>query len=226
MLDVFKARLKAKTKAAGVNLSQKRIDAFADRLHKKNPDTKEEADHDKLIEELDELVQFKDVAKEDDRVRTLEARSKTQDTPDDTEEDQDDSEPAKGSKKTTKKKEDEVPAWAKTMMDEFKTLKTEKTQSTIREKLSAKLKGTDGKTKVPEKFYSKRALPEKEEDLDQFIEEVENDWKELQQESNNTLLSGSSAPAGGAGVKATGKEEDAIKQWAQAKAPATEQAKK
>jgi ribosomal protein L12E/L44/L45/RPP1/RPP2 len=50
MLDVFKAQLKAKTKAAGVNLSQKRIDAYADRLHKKNPDVKEVAEHDTLID--------------------------------------------------------------------------------------------------------------------------------------------------------------------------------
>jgi hypothetical protein len=76
MLDVFKARLKAKTKAAGVNLSQKRIDAFADRLHKKNPAITEEADHDTAIDELDEVVSFKDIAKDDDRLRTLEAKSK------------------------------------------------------------------------------------------------------------------------------------------------------
>jgi hypothetical protein len=34
MIDTYKARLKAKSTAAGANLSQKRIDALADRLQK------------------------------------------------------------------------------------------------------------------------------------------------------------------------------------------------
>jgi hypothetical protein len=50
-----------------MNLSQKMIDAFAARLDKKNPNITDEAEHDTLIDELNELVSFSDISKEDDR---------------------------------------------------------------------------------------------------------------------------------------------------------------
>jgi hypothetical protein len=201
MLDVFKARLKAKTKAAGVNLSQKRIDAFADRLHKKNPDTKEETDHDKLIDELDELVAFADVAKEDDRVRTLEAKTKTQSSKstDDDDDDQDDD-----PKSNDQGKRDRTPKWARELMEDLKTLKQEKAQTSIRGKIAEKLKD-----KVPEKFYSKRAIPEKDEDLEAFVADVEKDWTDLKQENNNLGLAGTSSPAGSTGSTGKAGEVDA-----------------
>lgn len=201
-LDTFKARLKAKTKAAGVNLSQKRIDAFADRLHKKNPDVTDDAAHDALIDALDELVAFADVAKEDDRVRTLETKASKQkdgDNPDD------DPDKNKGKDKPAG---DDVPAWAKSLMDEVKSLRADKQQSSIKSKLAEKLKD-----KVPEKFYSKRALPDKEEDLDAFVAEVETDWSELKQENNNLGLGATSVPGGTAGPKTDNVDAD-IEAWA------------
>jgi hypothetical protein len=215
MLDVFKARLKAKTKASGVNLSQKRIDAYADRLHKKFPTVTEEADHDKHIDDLNDVVLFADVAKEDDRIRTLEARNRQQD-PQDEPDDQDEPVNNPAGKRKPSKKDDDVPAWAKTMMDELKTLKTEKVQSTIKTQLAEKLKGKN----IPEKFYNKWTLPEKEEDLDQFATDVETQWTELKQEGNNLGITGSSAPVGGIGGGNKGGEEAAIDAWAQKSKPA------
>ena len=78
MLDTFKARLRAKAKAWGVNLSTKRIDALADRLHKKNPDLTDEADHDSRIDDLNEITPLEDMAKQDDRIRSLETKAKAQ----------------------------------------------------------------------------------------------------------------------------------------------------
>ncbi|MEO6610739.1 MAG: hypothetical protein ABIT05_01360 [Chitinophagaceae bacterium] len=191
MLDTFKARLKAKTKAAGVNLSTKRIDAYADRLHKKNPDTKEESEHDTLIDELDELVSFSEIAKQDDQVRTLEAKVKAQPAkppvPDDDDEEEEDDDAAddKGEKKTKKpegketKPKDRTPKWALNLMAQVESLKAEKTQANIKTKLAEKLKGEDGAQKVPEKFYSKWTLPEKEDDLDDFVAEIEASWADV-----------------------------------------------
>ncbi|MBC7948663.1 MAG: hypothetical protein H7Y42_12320 [Chitinophagaceae bacterium] len=194
MIDIFKARLKAKTKAAGVNLSQKRIDAYADRLHKKNPDVKEEAEHDTLIDALDELVIFKEVAKEDDQLRTLEAKvkaippapeKKDDDADDDDDDIDDDSQGDKDKKDTAKDKKSKArtPKWAQELRDEIRSLKSEKSQSTIRTKISEKLKDDEGNPKVPERFYSKRPLPEKEEDIDTWVEEVSTDWTELTKDS-------------------------------------------
>jgi hypothetical protein len=58
-LETFKAQLKAKY--SGLNLSQKRIDEISARLHKKNPDLTEEANHDTRLDDLNELMPFADI---------------------------------------------------------------------------------------------------------------------------------------------------------------------
>lgn len=194
MLDTFKARLKAKTKAAGVNLSTKRIDAYADRLHKKNPDVTDEAEHDTLIDGLDELVSFADIAKQDDQVRTLEAKvkskqpaapPKSEDNDDEEEEETEDNDDESGKPKAKKqetkapKKKERVPAYVKDLMDKINSLVAEKAQSTIDSRIAALNKGEDGKPKVHEKFLSKRVKPEKLEDVQAWFEEAETDWQEI-----------------------------------------------
>lgn len=192
MLDTFKARLKAKTKAAGVNLSQKRIDAYADRLHKKNPDVKEEAEHDTLIDALDELVSFADTAKQDDQFRTNEAKikeltakkpdPKTDEDSDDEEDEEEDDETPKGKKKAKQEKDKSagrMPKWAKALLDEVHGLKAEKSKATIKTMIAAKLKGDDETPKIPEDFYDEWTLPEKEEDIEGFVARVEAKWTKV-----------------------------------------------
>ncbi len=192
MLDTFKARLKAKTKASGVNLSQKRIDAYADRLHKKNPDVKEDSEHDTLIDALDELVVFADVAKEDDQARTKDAQIKklSEKKPDsekeneetEEEEDEEEDETPKGKKKSKQEKEKpsgRMPKWFKEYADKVDLLVGEKSEATIKSRIADKLKGEDGNAKVPERFWIKRPLPKKDEELEAFITEVEEDWAEI-----------------------------------------------
>jgi hypothetical protein len=123
MLDTFKARLKAKAKAAGANLSQKRIDAIADRLHKKFPDLTEEADHEAKLEDYYDDDTLKDIAKDDDKLRTIEAiKPKPQPQP------SNDNNPQP-------QPQEEMPAWAKDLLTEVKTLKQEKQQQSIQQKL-------------------------------------------------------------------------------------------
>jgi hypothetical protein len=224
MLDTFKARLKAKTKAAGVNLSKERINAIADRLHKKNPAVTEDSEHDTLIDDLDELISFKDIAKQDDKVRTLEARKPATD-PDDVEDDEPTETENQQTKKPGKKKpspNDELTTLVKSLAETVNKLTTEKVQSSIRSKVDEKLKDA-----VPAKFYSKRPLPEKEEDLEDYIAEIESDWKELKQDGNNSGLAGVSTPAGATSTaKATGKEDSVIDSWASSKAPVQDTTKK
>lgn len=190
MLDTFKARLKAKAKALGVNLSQKRIDAFADRLHKKNPDLTEEADHDAKIEELHDLTPLDEIARQDDKLRTFEKKDK-ETKKSDSDEDTDGNEGDKGKGKAN----DDTPAWAKALMQEVQTLKAEKVQQTIQQKVSSheKIKG------IPAQFLKGKALPQKEEDIDAFAEEVANDYTAFKQELTNQGFAQTSKPVGSAG---------------------------
>lgn len=230
-LEKFKARLTAKTKAAGVNLSKKRIDAYADRLHKKNPDVKDEdAEHDTLIDALDELVVFADVAKEDDQARTQEAKIKKlsekkpdpkkedDESDDEGEEDDDADDPkTKGKKKPDEKKTGRMPAWAKLLVDEVQSLKAEKSKAAIQKLIAEKLKGEDGNPKVPGKFYAKWALPEKEEEIDDFVAQVEADWAEINPgategtpEQKPTVNGHKPSRSSGKGEKVSDKDLDAI----------------
>jgi hypothetical protein len=219
MLDTFKLRLKAKLKTLGVNnLSQKRIDAIADRLHKKFPDITEETDHDTRIDEFHELQPLDEIAKTDDQIRTLEAKAKPKPKEnakpaDETPDDQD-----------TPEKGDETPGWAKKMFEKIEKLEKEKTQSSMQTTIAGKLKD-----KVPATYYAKRALPEKDEDLDAWITEVETDYTAFKQELVNQGFVNTGKPAGGGEtgvVKTTGKEDADIDAWASKGKPAAKEAVK
>lgn len=67
-----------KEKFSGVNLSNARLDAIADKLAPKITD---ETTIDAKLDELNEILPFADIAKQDDRVRTLEANQKKPEPP-------------------------------------------------------------------------------------------------------------------------------------------------
>ena len=67
------ARLKALFPKA--NLSQKRLDAYADKLAKKPADDADDATIDAIINDYNEVIDFVGVAVEDDRIRTLESKA-------------------------------------------------------------------------------------------------------------------------------------------------------
>lgn len=195
MKDKIIAQLKAKLKTLGVtNLSNARLNAIADKLATKITD---ENEIDAKLDELNDVMPFSDIAKQDDRLRTLEAKSKEKPAPpaDSDDDDNDDDEDGDKSKKKDKDKpdRDRTPAWAKKLMEEVSSLKAEKHQTSVQQKLAEKLKG-----KVPEKFYAKRALPEKLEDLDDFVAEIETDYTEFKQGLVNDGLI-TDPPVGGTG---------------------------
>lgn len=67
------ARLKALFPKA--NLSQKRLDALADKLAIKPADDADDAAIDVVINDFNSILSIEDIAREDDRVRTLEAKA-------------------------------------------------------------------------------------------------------------------------------------------------------
>jgi len=105
-------RLRAKFQ--GVNLSTARVESIANKLDVK---ITEETEIDAKLDELNEYFPFADMAKEDDRLRTLEVKAKEkEDKPTDEE------------KKTEQPKEDEekVPSWAKAILDKVEKLEGDK----------------------------------------------------------------------------------------------------
>jgi hypothetical protein len=67
------ARLKALFPKA--NLSQKRLDALADKLAIKPADDADDSAIDVVINDFNSILSIEDIAREDDRVRTLEAKA-------------------------------------------------------------------------------------------------------------------------------------------------------
>jgi hypothetical protein len=170
MKEKIKEQLKAKLKAAGVNLSNKRMDAIADRLSTKI--TKEE-EIDAKLDELNELSPFAEMAKFDDYERAKEAKEKEDKKKKDAEDaaaaaakDKEEEKPAD----SAKAKDDEMPAWFKPYAEDLQSIKKEKTQTTLREKLAQQMKEKN----IPMVFAKGRTL-EKEEDIEALVTELEAD---------------------------------------------------
>ena len=105
------ARLKALFPKA--NLSQKRLDAIADKLATKPADDADDAAIDAVINDFNSILSYEEIAREDDRVRTLEQKANPPapaPTPSPT------PEPPKG---------DDIPSWAQAILDSNKKLEGE-----------------------------------------------------------------------------------------------------
>ncbi|EJL66304.1 hypothetical protein [Flavobacterium sp. CF136] len=99
------------------NLSQQRLDAIADKLAKKPADDADDTAIDAVINDFNDVLSIEEIAKGDDRTRTLEAEKKK-------------SEELAAKKKPSKEEEEEevieidkdIPAWAKAILESNKKL--------------------------------------------------------------------------------------------------------
>lgn len=209
------ARIKEKYK--GINLSAKRIDAIAAKLEAKITN---EDEIDAALDNVNDITPFADMARDDDRMRDLENKAKKPGAKKPETSPDDDNDETEGS---AKKPADEVPEWAKGLISTVNSLATGRTQETMRSKLEKQL------TDIPKSFYQRWALPEKEEDLEAFIEDVRTEYSEFKQEANNTDLSGMPKPGTGTATTPTAadkkKAEDDIKAYAALNTPKPEAAK-
>jgi len=210
MLDTIKVRLKAYLKAAGITLSNARIDAIAAKLSKKFPDLKEETDIDEKLKDLDEVQSFKEIQQFDDYQRGKAAKEKKDKedaekkakeqsgTGDD--DDDDDNDDDEGEKPAAKKTKDRTPKWAKGLIesnkllaDKLAAIEKEKSEKTIKEKISAHEKLKD----IPADFYDEWRLPEKDEEIDAFADKVETKYSVFKQVENNDKASKATKPISG-----------------------------
>ncbi len=193
MKEKIKARLKVKY--PGVNLSNKRLDAIADKIEKKVATDADDAAIDTALDTMNDYHSFADIAKDDDRMRTLEAaKPKDEPKPDPAKPDQ--AKPA-----------DDMPEWAKALVEQNKQMaatlqgfQTEKQQKSIAEKV----KGHEKLKDIKPSFYQNWTLPAKDEEVDAFVDKVVADHTAFVQENNFTQAQGFPIPpksSGGAGAK-------------------------
>jgi hypothetical protein len=183
MKEKIIAAIKAKFPA--INLSKKRLEAIAAKIETKVID--DETKIDAAIDAFNDFNPIADIAKTDDTIRNLEAKAKAP---------------------TPKKDElpeppappvitDDTPEWAKAMIEQNKilaqglsALQGEKIAGTIRQKATDKLTG------IPASYWGKRVLPDKEEDLEAFITDVQTDYEGFKKELTDQGLSVLPAPKG------------------------------
>lgn len=199
--EVIKARLKALFPKA--NLSQKRLDAYAAKLAPKPADDADDEAVDAIINDYNEIIDFEAVAKEDDRVRTLEAdKKKAEDAA---------AKKGKGAKKEEEEEEEEVkvdddaPAYVKAMfakldkvtseLDSIKTgnvMQTKKQTATQLFDKSEILKGLKDTLKPK---WIERIDVNSETPIEDQIKELETEYSELVQLSADS--NSYAGPAGG-----------------------------
>lgn len=194
-MDIKKAiRALLQSKFGGVQLSDARVEQLAKRLEGK---VETEEDLETRLVVLDEALPFADIAKEDDRIRSLEAAAKAKKPvakkPVEREEEEEDD------------PDDEMPAWAKALIDGNKALqdtvqalKGEKVVSDRRSAILAKLKGADEAyaNKVVRDFG--RMSFADDEAFEEYLGDVENDFTEHAQSQAESKL-GNDAPYLGSG---------------------------
>lgn len=216
MLETFKAQLKAKAKTLGVtNLQNKRIDAYAATLEKQNPNLVTDDDHAEKVNAFLEIVDIKEIAAYDDYKATKKKDGK--DDKKDTKENTDDGKTSgtETSKETTQGGE-EVPAWAKQILESNKTL-SEKLEKLEKEKTTLSIldsiKGHEKMKDIPYEFYEDYVKPEKPEDVEAFVEKVSTKFGTFKQVDKNNKAASQTKPVSSATDtkgKADEKEVDAI----------------
>ena len=192
------ARLKALFPKA--NLSQKRLDALADKLASKPADDADDAAIDEVINDFNSILSIEDIAREDDRLRTLEAKQKenpptppappTPTTPPNPE-------PPKG---------DDMPAWAKAILDsnkklegELEAIKTGKIIETKKQTASELFAKSEVLNRIPEAIrqnWVNRIDVNSETSFEDQIKSLEEEYSTLVQVSAD---SGRYAPPAGGG---------------------------
>lgn len=194
--EQIKARLKVKYPKA--NLSQKRLDAIAAKLALKPEDGADDEAIDAVLEAANDIVSFEEIARDDDRMRTLEKNQKT-DTPTPAPTPS----PAPAPAPTPEPGKD-TPAWVQALLDstnklmqEVETMKTGKITENKRQTVSELIEKSEIlKNLKPEvkKRWIDRVNLESDVPFEDQVKELETEYSDLvQTTADNSSYSG---PAG------------------------------
>ena len=200
----IKARLKALFPKA--NLSTTRLDALAAKLSQKPADDADDAAIDQILTDYNEdaPMTFEEIARHDDKVRTLEAKIKGQGgneggnggngSQGSQGQQQQGSEGGDNLSDEDKRIAAIVAAATKPLADKLAQLETQRTQETITErfKKDERLKG------VPE-FMFKGRIPASEEDFETAVTELATDYTEFAKQNKLAAFGNDAPPAGKGG---------------------------
>jgi hypothetical protein len=201
------SRLKALFPKA--NLSQKRLDALADKLATKPADDADEAAIDLVINDFNSVLSIEEIAREDDRVRTLESKANPNPPA-----------PPSPPAPPAPPKGDEVPSWAQAILDsnkklegELEAIKTGKMIETKRATASELFNKSEVLKRIPEtirKNWENRIDVNSETSFEEQIQALETEYSELVQVSADNNQYAPAAGGGKADIKADEAVVDAI----------------
>jgi len=190
------SRLKALFPKA--NLSQKRLDALADKLATKPADDADDAAIDLVINDFNSVLSIEEIAREDDRVRTLESKANPN--------------PPAPPSPPAPPKGDEVPSWAQAILDsnkklegELEAIKTGKMIETKRATASELFNKSEVLKRIPEtirKNWENRIDVNSETSFEEQIQALETEYSELVQVSADNNQYAPAAGGGGTEIKA------------------------
>jgi len=195
--ETVKAQLKAFiAKTPGVNLSTKRIDAEADRLLQLLPEGADEATVLEAIEARNRYFPYADTAREDDRIRTLEAQVNKTPKPAEpaTPQTPNDPTPAPQDKDPLTLMLEEMRA----LKQDLQGLKAEKQQATIYEQLKTGF-GND----VPEDYWGLAPLPKTPDEIPGHVEALKSKYTAFRQKEVNSNLGTGATARGTAGTNSS-----------------------
>lgn len=191
--EIIKARLKVLFPKA--NLSIKRIDALAAKLAPMPTDDADDAAVDAILNQANDFNSFEEIAREDDRIRTLEAKANPSPTPT----------PAPAPNPAPTPTPDDTPAWAKALIDsnqkmtaDLEAIKSGNVLETKKQTASQLFEKSDVLKGLKEDLkprWINRIDVNSETPIEDQIKELESEYSELVQVSADNNQYG--GPAGG-----------------------------
>lgn len=165
------------------NLSQKRIDAIADKLESKVADDADDSAIDDVVNQANDFMDFEAIAKEDDRIRTLEANQKKAG-----EGEGEPNPPATPPPAPSNPPIDETPEWAKALLQKVESIEKGEIIKSKSQAISDLFSKSEILKTLPEnqkQAWIKRVNLDSE-DLNAEVSNLEKEFEELRQSIINT----------------------------------------
>lgn len=191
-----------------VNLSSARLNAYADKLKSKPEDEATDDEIDEIINDFNDVVDFADIARQEDQARSYKAKLDKLSNGADEDEDEDDDEEDilnNPKQKVENKKDSETNALISKLMSKMDSISTEladiksnKTRDSKVELLKSKFSKNEVISKLTPKMQEKLIklvdLDSEELDLDDQIDEISEDYKDFVQNQANSEEHGGFPP--------------------------------
>lgn len=153
------------------NLSKQRLDTIVAGLSKKVTEETTPEELDGVINDYNEVFNFEEIARQDDRIRTLSSRQ-DQDQGQDTD-------------------ADDTPSWAKALIAKVESFEKANTQKTLKERFLSDKRVKD----IPD-FIRNGYIPTSEEEFEEKASELSTAYKEFAEKNKLQNYSGDNPPKG------------------------------